>query len=710
MGDASAQLIGRVLQKCGVAATVDLRAMEALSTALAAILRASGERSLEALENLAGFPAGGLGSLTAEERGFLQGEVDSRVHRADESAVGQLQGSVQGLLEPSRRKRLAAYYTKPQGVALMAEMARLYSQAHAGSRLVLADPFLGSGLTLTGAIKRLGEGFVAMAWGIEPYALSALTAYAALLYQLGGDPRRVHVRLGDAFASPGLGSDAAANACGPLPNADIVLTNPPFTRWELLDGKYRAFLREAVLGSAYSRFLTRRQLNLQLVAFFLIDRILKPGGLLLSVLPASTFYTIAGGAVKRLLRESYTIHALAESLPEASFSTDSGFKELILAAAKEKPCRVRETAFISLGESLDVDLAARAALTGKAPVVSNAGFLHSVNLYGLQGLWDMNWLVYFGESSLRRIVMEMLSAGEKKGVLGPWARLFGEQGMVRGVEMYGPSFFFLPNEHWRLLEEERNSILIAELKGRRSLRLPRRFLVASLRRPGLYAHAVKVQPRHYFLALPPLEPEELPHDVAEYVRWGLSSGAARPAIQAFGSHWYAHVYRQLEAKRPYGRVFLPDKVDPGFEHRGVFASYSERPVTASKNFYILRSNDTDICRLLAAWFNSSLFLGLLLLVGRRISETWTRFLEEDYMRLPALNVDELDDSAKSSVRGAFEKLLGLEALPPLKEQLMSDYRLEMDAALAEAFGLPEPESSARQLHSVIAKRLDRRLS
>ncbi|MEM2905466.1 MAG: N-6 DNA methylase [Candidatus Bathyarchaeia archaeon] len=704
----SAQLIGGILSKLGL---IEMprpeRAADLLSTALAVILKVSGRRSLEALEELQGFPVTGFRSLTRMEQCFLQEQVDSRIDGADKSTIAQLQEQVQAVVEPARRKRLAAYYTKPKGVALMAEIAELYLEVRRERRVTLADPFLGSGLTLTAAIQRIGESAVKSVWGVEPQPLSAIVAYAALLHSLGGDACRVNVQVGDAFTSLGFGSDVAGGGGEPLINADVVLTNPPFTRWDLLDGRYRESLRRAVVHSAYNRFLARKQLSLQLLAMFVIDRVLKESGLLVSVLPASTFYTVAGEAVKGLLRDKYTVHALVESLPEPSFSTDSGFKELILTATKRKPHRRRETAFITLGASSPIGLAARAAFSEIASAETIP--LNRVNLRRLPGLWDMNWLVNFGHTPLREVVMEILKAGGKRGAIDSWASLFGDRGMVRGVEMYGPNFFFLPNDHWRLVEDNRDSILITESEGDRSLMIPRTSLVTALRKPGLYADKVSVEPQHYLLAVPPSEVKSLPADVVEYIDWGLRSGAAGPAVKAFGEHWYMHVYRQLEAKRPYGRVFLPDKVDPSFRHRGVFANYSPSPVTASKDFYITRSDNPEECKLLAAWFNSSILVALLLLVGRRISETWTRFLEEDYLKLPVVNLSRLSVSAKSSIRSAFERLLSMGTLPPLRDQFTREYRFELDAAFAEAFGLPELRLTVERLHAALMEHLDHKV-
>ena len=109
-----------------------------------------------------------------------------------------------------------------------------------------------------------------------------------------------------------------------------------------------------------------------------------------------------------------------------------------------------------------------------------------------------------------------------------------------------------------------------------------------------------------------------------------------PALR-LGDKWYQHVWRQLQVKRPYGYIFIHDKVD--LERNRIIANYSDRPLCASKNFYIVKTNNP----LIAAWYNSSIFKEVITAFGRRISETWTRLLEDDYLAIPVpsktMNID-----------------------------------------------------------------------
>jgi len=250
--------------------------------------------------------------------------VSKRREEIREEDIYEHQIRVQKLIDPFLRKKLAAYFTKPVGLQLMSVVTSEYIRSH-DSPITLCDPFLGSGLTLTSALKKLEPAQVYYVWGIEPHPLSALIAYAAILSALKGAFHKIEVHVGDAFEI------VYKNACKKLYyyfgydqrkngtlKTDVILTNPPFTRWELLSKEYRTFLQRLIKILGYDRYINRVQLNLQLISLFLMDYVLNDGGLLVSVLPASTFYTIYGEAAKRLLKEKYHINAIVECCVEPS--------------------------------------------------------------------------------------------------------------------------------------------------------------------------------------------------------------------------------------------------------------------------------------------------------------------------------------------------------------------------------------------------------
>jgi hypothetical protein len=64
-----------------------------------------------------------------------------------------------------------------------------------------------------------------------------------------------------------------------------------------------------------------------------------------------------------------------------------------------------------------------------------------------------------------------------------------------------------------------------------------------IRDPGFYVLAIGDEPQG---------------DLRKYVEWGEREGV--PALR-LGDRWYQHIWRQLQTKRPYGHVFIHDKVD-----------------------------------------------------------------------------------------------------------------------------------------------------
>ncbi len=569
-------------------------------------------------------------------------EFPGRSELARFLSLDECQIEVQRTLPRDERKRYAAYYTVDKGIEIISSAA----SELAAPNSIVADPFMGSGRLLSKTVERIGRERVALAWGVEPLPLPALVALASLVTTLGVS--KVKVAVGDAFSlipSPLLSSD--------FPKAHVVVTNPPFTRWKLLPKGYRERLLRVVEGLGYSRYLTRREVGLQVLSMFLADHVLREGGFLGAVLPASTFYTIYGRGYKDLLLERYDLKTLVEN-SDSSFSVDSGFKELIILAVKGG--EYGGTVIAKADDPLEE--------LGRADLRKLPSFL------------QMNWLSLF--SPLRGPVTELFEEGLSKGTLGYWRDLGPD--IVRGLEMYGPDFFFIPNRYWSVIEEGEEEIVIS--RGDETISLGKDFLVRSLRKPSLYARRIEVHPDSYMVSIPPTPLEELPPDIRRYIRWGEESGAAAPAVRAFGSRWYSHVFIQVASKRPFGRVFIPDKVDLMFKRRGVFANYSEEPVSASKNFYLIRGAGEE-AKLIAAWLNSTPFLAILHLMGRRISDTWTRLLENDYLELPMVSPD-----VDGMVEGAFDEIKVME-LPPIWEQLGEDYRERLDRSVMQAIGVDE---------------------
>ncbi|MGC9001103.1 N-6 DNA methylase, partial [Caldisericum sp.] len=631
------------------------------------------------IESLANWDApilSNLNKLSFSEIEFLKLEMQKT-----NLSIKECQVKVQKLIPQEKRKKFAAYYTIQQGTDFMASVVKEFLSSKR-EKVVLVDPFLGSGSTLTSAIEKIGVEKVEKVWGIEPLPLPALVAYASLLHSMKGKRDAVTVILGDAFEKISKMSSLLVQS--KWPKADIILTNPPFTRWKYLEKKYREYLLSVIEKLGYKKYITKKEVSLQTLSMFLCDYILNNNGLLISVLPASTFYTIYGRGYKSLLKEKYGIYAIVENKSRASFSEDSGFKEIIIVAVKGSNKRL--TAFTELNEKVE-DIAK--IITSDKPCMA-------FDLRTLPRFLDINWVAFFGENKLRDVVVDMFKQGLNKRTLGYWNEIFGKNSIIRGVEMYGPEFFFIPNKYWKILEEKSNFVKIKN--ENKELVISKEFLIKTLRKPSLYNHKIEADVNTFMLSIPPVD--NLPSDLQKYVEWGVNSGTAKPAINAYGKYWYSHVYKQMMTKRPFGQVFLPDKVDLLFKNRSVFANYTRERVAASKNFYIVRNKNETLTKLLIGWFNSTIFISVLALLGRRISETWTRFLENDYLELPIINLNINNEEIVSEIVENVNKILN-KHLPPLWEQLNKDYRYKLDLAIAKFIGIKNPERTIEKLYQLL---------
>ena len=576
--------------------------------------------------------------------GELPPDVVRRSREERPLPLERCQTLVQRTVANDVRKELAVYYSKDEALRLMEAATDLVD-----GEVVLGDPFMGSGRTLTHLLPLVRDR-LARVWGVERLPLPALVAYTSLLHALDGRSDLIDVRVGDAFL---------LYARSELPTSNLIATNPPFTRWDKLPKGYRAELL-TTFRRTHGEYVGKGSISLQALAMLLIDGLLEEGGVVASVLPASTFYTLYGRGCKRLLRERYHLILLAEG--SDSFSEGSGFKELVVVARKGPG-------------------------KGVTRVVSASGEHSLLDLGDLPPFFDMNWLSLF-DAELRDLVLAYIKPAFRAGTL---ARL-SDLGIrvVRGVEMYGPDFFFLPNRYWRLRAGDSGFVIT----DGGELTIGREYLVEALRRPSLYARTIEVDVDTYLLSIPPLPLEELPPNLVEYVRWGMREGTAGPAVRSKGPMWYSHIWRQLRTKRPFGYLFLPDKVGDPLK-RSSLANLTGRRVTASKNFYVLIA-DREMSEALAAWYNSTLFASLLILMGRKISRGWTRFLLADYLEMP------VPSRVTGDVISAFRELV--RDPRPLKEDISSDgARKQLDRAMGRALGVPGVD---RLLDALYARLLD----
>ncbi|EHP83876.1 N-6 DNA methylase [Methanotorris formicicus] len=184
--------------------------------------------------------------LSQEEIKYL----NERMNNIPTPPIEECQVLVQKIIPQKTRKSLASYFTNDIGIEFMSEFVKEYYNNTSDRKVVIADPFLGSARTITKTIEKLGFKNIKKIYGIEKYYLSALVGYSAILKATKGEVD-IEVIHGDAFnVIINLLRDNGLNNY----SADIILTNPPFTRWSNLDNQYRNELINIIKELNYSEY------------------------------------------------------------------------------------------------------------------------------------------------------------------------------------------------------------------------------------------------------------------------------------------------------------------------------------------------------------------------------------------------------------------------------------------------------------------------
>ena len=139
---------------------------------------------------------------------------------------------------------------------------------------------------------------------------------------------------------------------------DIVLMNPPFTRQELIDklggtksSGFKARVRENIAygNESLLKYMNGRQ-SLSSYFILLADKLLKRGGIIASVLPATILRDDVNQKLREYLIANFKIVNIIIRYDALNFSDDTTFREILLVVEKTRPGRNHKTSFIVIKE------------------------------------------------------------------------------------------------------------------------------------------------------------------------------------------------------------------------------------------------------------------------------------------------------------------------------------------------------------------------
>jgi len=585
----------------------------------------------------------------------------SVIHQSKFQDIEKLAKWFQNSLEHHIRKNYAANYTRISAIEIM-------NSVYVAKKYInIIDPFCGSGRLLMGFLRSFPKNKSYPNITInELMLLPCLLSYYDLIcyYQENNeDINKISVKLGDAFEN--LNSDFNNKF-------DLVIMNPPFTRIHRINPETRKNID--YLNSLYPDLIIG-QPGLHYFALLLSNNLLNSNGKVVSILPGATFLSVYSKPLLDFYLNNYEIEHLIKLDNSFAFSDGSDLKEIVFSANKTQSHSDHKIKFsIASSSSKKVRI------------------LESISIFPKDLFNDWNWLKYFENPKLLTLERNFLS----KNLIFSGSAL--KLNIIRGVEMYGPNFFCIPNNNWKIKSKTDNIVTLQSLTGNTNITMPLGYLVKALRKSGYYNATISPNFDDFILSIPLGKGTE--KSIKLYSEKNIENSYI--AQKKFGQKWIHHINNQISVKAPYGYLFLIDKLS--IETSGVVCHYFDNLYSATKNFYIIKGDRYEL-KLQAAWINSSCFLVLYLINRREIGGKFGRMQIIDFLNTPLfVDFSNVSQSKKDKIINKFDKLR-FQNLPSIPNQIGTIYRKELDLSILDALGIDSFEYILDEIYRSLKQKL-----
>lgn len=644
----------------------------------------------------------------------------------------------QKLLPSGIRKRLAANYTPVHVAAYAANSA-------AGMFGSFVDPFCGSGRMLSEVMRDIARTAVSTEVSSVVFWANDLSPLFSLVAAYRLHSTSIELKLGELIPFRILVSSGDALLMEPpreLPCPICVITNPPFTRFLRLPKSYREELSAAYGIPRHSK---EWQLGLHVYALHrastLIrrgivqwprtnDAIMKTAGKLIAIIPTATFTADYASSALEVLNElrltQVVIPANARSFSDASAVSemflileeqqrgDATIKNSEMRTALENVQHV-EWDLLKLREKGDVDEddERSTSVTKAASFSTPLTELHSKAYWRrvFSGMHN-DLLAFLVAPSVGSIGSKSHSAPRTRITTTNTADHATTQNeikikAVRGFEMFGPEFFFVPSPLWDRAEiHEKDVVLASSRITDRRFTLPRSWFKRGYWKLGMLDKKTLTSSEQLVLC-PPIkeathalsayrsferqqaqrsDDEHNLHQLGQYLHdlQILGANLQIPASRRYGGQdsqadWILHISRQWKNKFLGSRLMVSDKVHLANAHSFCLLAEHE-PTLPSKNFYSFATGSDQDDMLLCAWMNSNFYLYLHLGYRRELGSDYGRFQLTDFAELPVLYLAAYN---KQQICQALDTLARMH-LPPLNAQHGLPEKQALDMCIRDA--------------------------
>jgi hypothetical protein len=585
------------------------------------------------------------------------------------------------------RKASGSYYTARWAARLMGNLVvkALQEETQSGHGTIsIGDLACGAGmlLTETANIMIASHSYLPAIYGNEISALACILSELSMdtLYPQTTVPW--HIRQGDGFfVTP-----------SEIPELDVILMNPPFTRHERIPQRILQAIQSTLGTAGYGLYL-HGKMSLQHYFLFQADRFLRSGGIAAYILPSNTFTSDLGGAILTFLHERryQPLWIIGIHTPKGTFSEGCNFKEWLVILRKGTLTENSTTKVGILGE-IPSDEQLDAILEESQQKLTENLF-HTVLLYPTSMLFmDLSWENLFWSLpnpnlEVRLAELPLIPVGESPEVR-----------FKTGFHSTYCDWLIFPNRWFAIAAIQNSEGMIAVIRksdGKR-IDVPQKYLMPCLREANSHQELIAC-PTHYVLILPDTEntPEmarlkhEIIDELAENLKKTLTAKHAKGGkVRAqLGEIWYAHPFR-TGATNKLARVFTFNRY--GMWRRNNLACYTSEPVTANDGFHMYEIN-AKWEMLLAGWWNTTLHMYDFVQFCRVPAHHVQQVLKPDRSKMRIPRFAHLPQAAAAQLRQSvldFDTALKAEQ-KVLPDQLDWTARRQFDTAWLQAFGWPQ---------------------
>ena len=505
-----------------------------------------------------------------------------------------------------------------------------------------------------------------------------------------------------------------------LSKADLVIMNPPFTRFQRVPPEYKAKLKERFSEARYKKCI-HGQLGLHGYFLLLADRFLRNEGRLAAVLPVTTLSAKGFYNIQDIWLNNYSIEHLIVCEGRSAFSENVAVREILLVAKKKKT-KDNNVAISVLKVSPDALSIADARSLAESlkelresqkigTIIDSEKYLFK--LIPQTELRRSKRALFRAISTYRKDIAEIAHEIRKLFEKSRKATTFGEylesiKGEIhespRGIKRLGyyglsvvskESRALKKHDFWFKKKKAKRKLIVENRFSHVTFDVPIKCVTPNIRRYAGLEHFDISDETDYVIIRPFdklenfLEASNIEMDERKEAAKLVKNGKWEQFVESHSSK-LALIYRA--------------RITGIGTHNLAF--YSNKKMFFGGSFWMIKVSDEAQAKLLTLWLNSTLNL-FQLFVERKETEGGWMWIDGYVIReFAMLDFSKLSEQEISALLMVFKKL-GKISVPSLREQIEKGdgVRREVDKALLRLLRMPEEEiiGFLDRLYSILAR-------